>query len=238
MNKNHIIFDLIIFFAILGVIALFCRFWIFVLFFLAAIVISVILLFLITVRQRHTSSQTDSEEPKPYETKPDEFSNISARVEELVSDQFPNAKWVWEQSNVLRRIKEGMPVSIVMNKAGGYRRANVVVEDGSVKGIEPVAGIGQSLPQEDADTKQLPPNYDLLAFEWVDAHIISLNETCNEAIGQDEKEVLIKAEELPVRESWESICRELSRNDVRDAECCSNGIKINLVHESTKENRV
>ena len=236
MNKNHIIFDLIVLFAILSAIALFCRLWIFVLLFLAAIVIAVILLFLIAVKRHHVSSHTDPETPKSFEATPDEFCIISARVDELVSDQFPNAKWVWEQSNVLRRIKEGMPVSIVMNNAGGYRRANVIVEEGSVKDIEPVESISQSLPQEDVDKKPLPPNYDLLAYEWVDSHIFSLNETCNEAIGQGLKEVLIGAGELPVRESWESICRQLFRNDVRNAECCSNGIKINLVHESTKEN--
>lgn len=43
-----------------------------------------------------------------------------------------------------------------------------------------------------------------------------LNTRCNEAIGQNLSELLIYADELPVSESWEAICKELGRAGLED----------------------
>lgn len=71
-------------------------------------------------------------------------------------------------------------------------------------------------------------NYELLAFEWAEAHVIELNDRCNEAIGQGKTELILMSEELPTSESWGNICTELKRAGLEDVEVTPVGIKINL----------
>ena len=71
-------------------------------------------------------------------------------------------------------------------------------------------------------------SYQLIAFEWAEAHIFELNTRCNEAIGQNLTELLIYADELPAKESWEDICDELSRAGLEEVQCVPEVIKINL----------
>ena len=84
--------------------------------------------------------------------------------------------------------------------------------------------------EEDPVTEgaETPTNYDLVAFEWVDAHIVELNARCNDAIGEGIEELIIGSEELPVKASWPAICKELIKNDLTDVVCIDQGIKINL----------
>ena len=74
----------------------------------------------------------------------------------------------------------------------------------------------------------------MLAFEWADAHIFELNARCNEAIGENLSELILLAEELPVRESWADICQELIRAGLTDVQCVSEGIKINLTQSNAE----
>ena len=77
-------------------------------------------------------------------------------------------------------------------------------------------------------------NYDLLAYEWVQDNILLLNERINELIGQGETELIIRSEELPVKESWRNICNELMREGIKESECVPNGIKFNFKKELSK----
>lgn len=84
---------------------------------------------------------------------------------------------------------------------------------------------------EDEDTGTNEPvaeNFDLVAFEWADAHIIELNKRCNEAIAEGMTEIILTSDELPVKESWPAICKELEKNGLEDVKCIPQGIKINL----------
>ena len=71
-------------------------------------------------------------------------------------------------------------------------------------------------------------NYELVAFEWVDANVMALNERCNEGIAQGLNDILLEPAELPNRESWPEICRELERNDMDGCQCEDGGIRISL----------
>lgn len=53
---------------------------------------------------------------------------------------------------------------------------------------------------------------------------------CNDAIGQGLTEIILTADDLPTRESWENVCLELQRAGLEDAVCIAEGIKINLSH--------
>ena len=43
-------------------------------------------------------------------------------------------------------------------------------------------------------------------------------------------EIILTADDLPARESWENVCLELQRAGLEDAVCIAEGIKINLSH--------
>ena len=79
---------------------------------------------------------------------------------------------------------------------------------------------------DDSTCEEIPENYELLAFEWTESHMIDLNERCNEAIGQGKQSILISEEELPAKQSWKNICDELMRSDIELAVCQENGIEI------------
>ena len=74
----------------------------------------------------------------------------------------------------------------------------------------------------------MPENFGPLAFNWVESHVIDLNEQCNEAVAEGLSEYLIPAQELPVTESWDAICEALIHCDFRGAHCCDEGIIIEI----------
>ena len=166
---------------------------------------------------------------------------IQRRITQILQEKYPNVRWIWENPGAKEDIIAGNPVYVLLNKAGGYRRGHVVIRNLHVFDVsfadekkeinDPV------LPPENApepappatppaNDDDIPENYGLIAFQWVEAHVMELNDRCNEAIGEGLTEYLITASELPVSESWEEICKELIRNDLHGAQCCDEGIII------------
>ena len=149
-------------------------------------------------------------------------------------NEYPNARWIWEAPNAFELIELGEEVYILLNRAGGYRKAKVIIQNLQVIGLQ-----YQEIPKnpdeseertEAPATEQPKENYELIAFEWAESHIFELNARCNDAIGQGLTEIILTADELPARESWENVCLELQRAGLEDAVCISEGIKINLSH--------
>ena len=62
----------------------------------------------------------------------------------------------------------------------------------------------------------------------MDAHSIDLNARCKETTEQKLLELVLLAQELPARESWPDICKELARAGIKNAKCCPEGIRIDL----------
>lgn len=219
---------------ILGVLAFFTfmfRLWpLLVLVIFCIIAGAVRLLFLkakeATVQQ---AEPVEEETPKRAPTEKDvrdlAFSVILTRISELVSSEFPEAKWVWEKPNARKLIESGEDAFILLSGAGGYRRAKVKVQNLQVTGLDFVTPALPEKPKDDAvdedDEEEIsepvPVNYGLIAFEWVEAHIMDLNVKLNDALAQGQKEYIIPAEELPMHECWEAIADELARQDIEHA---------------------
>ena len=64
------------------------------------------------------------------------YSLILKRVTAIVLAEYPEARWVWEAPNAPRLIELGEDVFILLNRAGGYRRAKVVIRSLKVIGIQ------------------------------------------------------------------------------------------------------
>lgn len=188
-----------------------------------------------TVRE---AEEVKPEVPKPAPTEKDvrnlAYSVILTRITEMVSSEYPAAKWVWEKPNARKLIEDGEEVFILLSGAGGYRRAKVKIQNLQVTGLEYVTAMLPEKQKEDAVdeddeeeiSEPIPVNYGLIAFEWVKAHVMDLNDRINDAIAQGKDEYLIPEEELPVRDSWSAIIEELGRQDIENLVEDPHGIKI------------
>lgn len=161
------------------------------------------------------------------------YSVILRRITELVAAEYPEARWVWEAPNAKALFETGADLFVLLNRAGGYRRAKVIIQNLQVLGIEYETAAEPANPEPEPEEPGQPgenekESFQLIAFEWAEAHIFELNTRCNEAIGQNLSELLIYADELPAKESWEDVCGELVRAGLEDACCVPEGIKINL----------
>lgn len=234
---------------ILGVLALLtfiCRLWPLLLLIMLGFIAAAIRLLFLRVKASSTEEPKSepAPEPKPAterDVKDLAYSVILTRISELVAADYPQAKWVWEKPNARALVLNGEDACIILSGAGGYRRARAVVENLQLKNLEYLTAketpptIYEEVTETDEDEEEnvdeaIPVNYDLMAFEWVEANLIGLNERCNDAIGEGKEELLIPEEELPVKESWESICKELRRADIENLEMVPEGIKIKFMH--------
>ena len=187
-----------------------------------------------TAQQAEEVKEEPSRAPNEKDVRDLAYSVILTRISELVSSEYPTAKWVWEKPNSRKLIEDGENVCIILSGAGGYRRAKVKIQNLQVVSLEYLtAKLPESVDdadeeEDDTESDPVPVNYELLAFEWAEAHVIELNDRCNEAIGQGKTELILMSEELPTSESWDKICTELKRAGLEDVEVIPDGIKINL----------
>lgn len=244
-QKRHMAYEALVLLGMLALLTFICRLWPILLLIILGIFAAVIRLLFLSSRKIEVIVPLPLlPEPVKEATEKDvqvlAYSVILRRVTELVLSEYPEARWIWEAPNAERLIRENQEVFILLNRAGGYRRAKVVIRNLQVIGIEynPPAEEDAVLEPEDniPEPEEEPEvqNYELLAFEWADAHIFELNARCNEAIGENLSELILLAEELPVRESWADICRELIRAGLTDVQCVSEGIKINLTQSNAE----
>lgn len=244
-QKRHMAYEALVLLGMLALLTFICRLWPILLLIILGIFAAVIRLLFLSSRKIEVIAPFPLlPEPVKEATEKDVqvlvYSVILRRVTELVLSEYPEARWVWEAPNAEKLIRENQEVFILLNRAGGYRRAKVVIRNLQVVGIDynPQTEEEATLEPEnnvpDSDEEPEVQNYELLAFEWADAHIFELNARCNEAIGENLSELILLAEELPVRESWADICRELIRAGLEDVQCVPEGIKINLTQSNAE----
>lgn len=242
-NRNGVIIEMaMLLIGLLAFITLICRLWpLLLLMLLSLFAALIVLLFratsqpeIIEIKPIPESRNTPVRTPTQNDVYDLAYSVILRRITELVHEKYPQARWIWEAPNSRQLIEAGDDVFILLNRAGGYNRAKVSINNLKVDAII----FGEEKPDDmidtpeiaDEDENDMPENYELLAFQWVEAHIMNLNDRCNEAIGEGKNTILIKADELPTKESWLDICRQLKKAEIDYSECTPEGIQINLTH--------
>ncbi len=242
MNKERaraIVYDILTLLGLLALLTFICRLWpILLLIILGIFVAAMRLLYL-------SSKKVDVVEPMPLPALPEPkkdptekdvkdlaYAVILRKITELVSQEYPEARWVWEKPNARKLIEAGDEVYILLNRAGGYNKAKVIISNLQVVSIDYAPKVEPVKPENaDEDDKDIPvkeENYELIAFEWVEAHIMELNSRCNEAIGEGMSELIIFSNELPTKDSWPDICKELIKAGLKNIKCIPEGIKIYL----------
>ena len=230
---------------ILGILAFFTfmfRLWPLLILVIFCILLGAVRLLFLKAKETTVQQEAEVKREEPQRTPTEKdvrdlaYSVILTRISELVSSEYPTAKWVWKKPNARKLIENSEEVLILLNGAGGYRRAKVKIQNLQVIGLEYVTAELSSPPvretesdAEDESTENsepIPVNYGLIAYEWVEAHIMDLNAKFNDEIAQGKTEYVIPEEELPMRESWSAIIEELGRQDIENAVEDPHGIKI------------
>lgn len=242
-RKANLAVDALVFLLALALLTFITRLWPILLLVILGIFVAALRLVFLSAKQtpKEAPQLLPAQPVRPTEPEPDLedmiFEQVCARVTLLVRRKFPNANWIWELPDAKRRILDGQTVGILLNQAGGYRRGEARLNLYRVDDVvfpeptapEEPAPEPESAPEEHpAPEPQPPENYELLAFEWVEAHILELNNRCNEAVGSKRSTLLLKADELPQKESWPAICAELAKQDIHNTACREEGIWIQL----------
>lgn len=217
-----------------------CRFWPMMIFVILCGIASIVYALVKDRKQRKAPTEPTLPEPVPAATEQDvlalAYSLICQRVTAIVAADYPNARWVWESPNARQLIQEGRDVFILLNRAGGYGRAQVVIQNLQVAGVR-YGAVPAPAPEENPPSPE-PENeadndYSLLAFQWVDAHLPELT-ACYDKARQNGLDYLIVSEtELPIPQSWQDICTELAHAGFK-AQMLAEGIKITGVDENER----
>lgn len=163
------------------------------------------------------------------ENKDSLYNDVAKQITEKVRADFPEARWVFTHPKAISVLRSGSAVNIVLNGAGGYRKAEVRLKDGVIETeyiTEEQKQRCKEPTEPETERKEIAEDYGLMAFEWVESHIGELNGKLNEKISEGEKEHIIVSAELPDERCWESVCEELKRQGLKNAETVPNGIKI------------
>ena len=250
--KRHIAYEALVLLGLLALLLYITRLWPILLLVILGIFIATLRLLFLSCKTVEPTEPllalpeaTDLPVPKEHDVQMMGYWVIQNRITQILYRQFPNARWVWENPRAREDILQGERVFILLNQAGGYRRGEVVIRNLQVMDIvfdeiaEPSQSVGtqpkenkkaqpehKKEPDPPDEEEEIPEDFGLMAFEWVNAHVMDLNEQVNEAIASLKSSILISSQELPVEESWPDICRELERNDLFGASCQDDGILI------------
>lgn len=131
-RKRQIAYEALMILGLLALLTFICRLWpILLLIILGIFVAAIRLLFLSGNRVDPVEPQPLLPAPIPAPTESDlrklAQSLITSRITTLVLNEYPNARWIWEAPNAFELIELGEEVYILLNRAGGYRKAKVII---------------------------------------------------------------------------------------------------------------
>ena len=164
-HKRHMAYEALILLGMLALLTFICRLWPILLLIILGIFVAVIrLLFLSSKTVEPIEVQTTVQEPTPIPTEKDvrdlAYGVIQRRVTELVLAEFPQARWIWENPNARKSIESGESVYILLNRAGGYRRAKVEVQNLQIVGIQFCTAEGPCPQNESEENMESTENHD------------------------------------------------------------------------------
>lgn len=140
--KRHIAYEVLLILVMLTLLMYLCRLWPIIFLLIIGIFITALrLLFLSPKRVEVVEplplpALPEPKEPTEKDVKDLAYSVILRRITELVTTEYPEARWVWEAANARQLIELGEDVFILLNRAGGFRRAHVVIQNLQVVTIE------------------------------------------------------------------------------------------------------
>jgi len=246
-KKDQIAFDALMIMLALAVLTFITSLWPLLLLIILGIFIAALRLLFRALQKKKAPDQEvpvfKPEPPRRPSTEGDvvalAFGILVRRVTEQVIERHPNARWVWSEPNAMDRFGQSLPLTILLNRAGGFRTASVLTQNLRFMSLtfETVTPDTPDEPPPDMDIdhggeefqgRDGPADYTLIAFEWVEARLLELNNRCNDAIAERMTTLLIPASDLPHPDSWPEVCAELTRNGFDGAVVREGGIEVTL----------
>ena len=178
------------------------------------------------------------------------FGDLQTQVTRWVRQEYPEARWVWKYPDSKARFQRGEELAILLNRAGGYREASILLRGQRLFEIRYLCAPAEKLqpeesasPQEEQPTLEeaasqpepsQPEDYSLAAFEWVESHLEELNTLCNECIAQKQDFLLLTGGDLPEPAAWPALCQELLRNGL-SCHMEEEGVRIQIARENRRK---
>lgn len=178
------------------------------------------------------------------------FGELQTRITRWVRQEYPEARWVWKYPDSKARFQRGEDMAILLNRAGGYREASILLRGQRLFEIRYLCAPAEKLqleepasPQEEQPTLEevasqpepsQPEDYSLAAFEWVESHLEELNTLCNECIAQKQDFLLLTGGDLPEPAAWPALCQELLRNGL-SCHMEEEGVRIQIARENRRK---
>lgn len=245
-RQRHLTYEALVILGQFALLTYITRLWPILLVILAGIFIAMIRLLVLSMKivepvQPLLSLPAPTKVPTQTDMQGMAYELIQSKITQILLSRYPQVRWVWENPRAREDIMAGNTVYVLLNKAGSYRRGRVVIQQLQVIDVVLESEVTSSsnpvspsspkpaptpVPSPEVQEDDCPEDFGLIAFQWVESHILELNAQCNEAIGEGLTEYLIPEDSLPVSESWDAICQELLRNEFRNAQCCDEGIII------------
>lgn len=193
--QRRLVYDTLILLGVFTVILFMCRLWPLILLCILGLFAAMIRLLFLS-RKETVIIQSVPQEPAKAETEKDlqqlAFELAIRRITERVTDDFPQARWVWKSQHAKEDILSGRDTAILLNQAGGYREAIVHIQNLQVAGItygtspepeqeapevpepdeEPVSNPDSHAAEAEPVASAPRVDYELLACEWVELHVI------------------------------------------------------------------
>lgn len=246
-SKERIAFEVIMILMMLALFCLITRLWPLLFLVVPGILIAAIRLLFVSAKKNDEPSAPISAPPEPQrpETEQDviriAFGILQRRITEQVISRYPSARWIWDVPNAIERFSKSESLTILLNSAGGFRRAAIQVSNlqfcGVIYDTTDTGRPDEPPPEADADgdpgyegepESDEQVDYALIAFQWVEANLLTLNNRCNDSIAEGLTTLLIPAGELPHPDSWTEVCAVLTCNGFREAVAQENGIRVSL----------
>ena len=245
--KERIAFEVIMILLMLALFCLITHLWPLVFLIIPGILIAALRLLFVSAKKNEDPPEAIIVPPEPARPESEQdviriaFGILQRRITEQVISRYPSARWIWENPNAMECFANSLPLTILLNSAGGFRRAAVQVGNLQFCGLlyetadtdnpdesPPDADADGDTEYEDEPESDEKVDYALIAFQWVEANLLDLNNRCNDGIAEGLTMLLISPSELPHPDSWTEVCAALTRNGFAEAIAGEDGISVSL----------
>ena len=165
-RQRHIAYEVLVILGQLALLTYITRLWpILLLIILGIFVAALRLLFLSSQKVEPVRPLLTLPPPHQPPTEKDlqsaAYTIVQCRITQILSAKFPEARWVWENRRAMEDILAGNPTYVLLNRAGGYRRGRVVMQQFQVVDIvfdekQPTPTPSTQVPAPDPDPARNP----------------------------------------------------------------------------------
>jgi len=188
--KRHVAYEVLVILGLLALLTYITRLWPILLLVILGIFIATLRLLFLSSKKVEPVKPMLALPPPPPEPPVEKdmqsmaYAIIQRRITQIVLERFPDARWIWENPKAKDDIIAGNPVFVLLNKAGGYRRCRVILQNLTVIDVvfdekkdtqlpepAPAPNPVPPTPSNEDHEDDLPENFGLIAFQWVEARL-------------------------------------------------------------------